>query len=252
MRSAWRGRGPEDLHAEAGQVVVRRRRRPSSRWRSRPGPNVAGHELRLRGPLDEVLEPAGEEVVVEAPSRPLALEPVTTPCRRASAASAPAASRPSSPDPPDRVVACVRSGDTMRRRHRRRPLDRAPVERAVGRSGRRTTANDGDGEDQHRPRGRTRPSSPVDHRVRVEEDDLDVEDDEDHRRRGRSAPGSAPAAPGRARCRTRRARLRSLGTRRQQTGCHEGAGRHRGQPHHEDDRQVLGEVRRDTMSAHLS
>ncbi len=31
------GRGAEDLHAPAAQVVVRVRRRPSSRWRSRPG-----------------------------------------------------------------------------------------------------------------------------------------------------------------------------------------------------------------------
>ncbi len=85
-----------------------------------------------------------------------------------------------------------------------RALHRAPVEGAAGDQvdeATRSTAT-------AKTRISTSPNAPrlaVDHRVRVEEDDLDVEDDEDHRHQVEAAPGSARAARGWARCRTRTA-----------------------------------------------
>ena len=119
------------------------------------------------------------------------------------------------------VEAAVRSGPTAGSARRDR-CGRAPVEGAVGRSGRRTTRTRRRRRSPWRP-SRTRRARGRCHGVGIEEDDLDVEDDEDHGHQveaHREALGRLACA---ARCRTRRALLGRWSRRREQLWTRRGS-----------------------------
>ena len=199
------GRGPEDLHAEAGQVVVRGARTHhldgAARQPERDAPRGAGP-----GPLHDVLEPGGE-ALWSRPATPssakVAPDAWHTSCRLAHAAvSSLGSSCGPRGRPAGRWCVVVRSGDTIAVSRRAR-LDRPPVEPALGHHvHEREEEDDAEGHDLPEAVGAERA---VRHRVRVEEHDLDVEHDEQHRHEVEAHREALRAAPSRARCRTRTA-----------------------------------------------
>ena len=141
---AWRR--PEDLHAEAGEVVVRATGRHHLD-RAAGEPERGGPVAHRARPLHEVLELAGEEVVVEA------FEALAQVDRHQAATSRPGSSRPSRPT---RLIVLVEASGwrSMRGSIGVQPLQRTPVERAVG-DQEHERHEHGDGEHDASPPART-------------------------------------------------------------------------------------------------
>ena len=135
---------------------------------------MAGQHALAAGPLDEVLELAVRKLW-SSPSKPCSgtsRRPIRRPAPRVLAAL--------EADPADGRLARCAARLTCGSSRRRSALDRTPVERAVGDQV-HERGEHRDREDDHLDQSPNAPSSSVDDRPRVEEDDLDVEDDEDHR-----------------------------------------------------------------------